>query len=252
MDFSNRTVVVTGASTGVGRATAIGFCRDGARVVGIARTRSELEATAALCPPGSMHAVVGDIAKAQDVERLFAEAAERFGPVDILINNAALYPRLGFLEGSHDDWARVIETNVIGMALCCRVALPGMLERGFGRIVNLGSFAWRGPIPKASAYSVSKAAVGPLCKAIACEIDRSRWPDVLVNQLVPGIVRTRMSESGEEPEAIYPHVRFVAGLPRGGPTGETFLQSALYVEHLGRRERLKRMLRRALGRDTRG
>lgn len=245
-------MVVTGAGAGLGRAMAIGFCADGARVVGIGRNVADLEATARLCAPGAMHGVRGDVSRAEDVERLFTEAAGRFGPVDILVNNAALYPKQGFLEASHEDWRRVIEVNVIGMALCCRVALPDMLERGFGRIVNLGSFAWRGPIPQSSAYSVSKGAVGPLTKALASEIDRTRHPDVLVNQLMPGIFKTRMSEAGEEPSAVYPHVRFVAGLPRGGPTGETFLQSTLYDERgrsgLGVKSLIKRVLGRATGR----
>lgn len=247
MDFSGKTVIVTGAGSGIGRAAAVGFCADGAQVVGIGRTQAALEQTVALCRPGTMSFIVGDVANPADVERLFAQARERTGRVDVLVNNAALYPRQGFLEGTHDDWKRVIEVNVIGMALCCRMALPGMLESGHGRIVNLGSFAWRGPIPRSSAYSVSKGAVGPLTKAIAGEIDRGRHPDVLVNQLMPGIVRTRMSESGEEAEAIYPHIRFVASLPAGGPSGETFVQSRLYEEQVGRRTRLKRWLKKTLG-----
>ncbi len=247
MDFSGKTVIVTGAGSGIGRAAAAGFCADGAQVIGIGRTRSDLEQTAALCRPGAMRFVVGDVSRPEDVERLFVEAKNLSGRVDVLVNNAALYPKQGFLDGSHEDWRRVIEVNVIGMALCCRMALPDMLANGFGRIVNLGSFAWRGPIPNSSAYSVSKGAVGPLTKALASEIDRSRFPDVLVNQLMPGIVRTRMSESGEDAEAIYPHIRFVAGLPKGGPSGQTFVQSTLYEEHVGRKTRLKRWVKKALG-----
>ena len=82
-------------------------------------------------------------------------------------------------------------------------------------------------------------------KALATEIDRSRFPDVLINELVPGMVRTRMSETGEEPIDIYPHVRFVASLPRNGPTGRTFVQSTLHIEDYGLRARLKRLVAKA-------
>jgi NAD(P)-dependent dehydrogenase (short-subunit alcohol dehydrogenase family) len=244
MIFSGKTVVVTGAGSGIGRAIAIGFCSDGANVVGIGRTRADLEDTARLCGAGKMQFVAGDVARAEDVERLFAEAVRLHGKVDILVNNAALYPKVAFLETTHEEWSRVIQTNVLGMALCCRVALPGMLERGFGRILNLGSFAWQGPIPNSSAYSASKGAVRPFTRALATEIDRGRYPDVLINELIPGIARTRMSESGADPRDVYPHARFVASLPRNGPTGQTFLRSALHIEDHGLRARLRRLIGR--------
>jgi NAD(P)-dependent dehydrogenase (short-subunit alcohol dehydrogenase family) len=245
MDFSDKIVVVTGAGSGLGRGIAAGFCSDGARVMGIGRTRGDLEETARLCGIERMHFVAGDVARPDDVKRLFSEAIQRHGKVDILVNNAALYPKVAFLESSHEEWRRVISTNLIGMALCCREALPGMLERGFGRIINLGSFAWKAPIPNSSAYSASKGAVPPLTKALATEIDRVRYPDVLINELVPGVVRTRMSEIGQEPIDVYPHVRFVASLPRNGPTGRTFSESRLHIEDYGLRARLKRFVSKA-------
>jgi len=247
MDFSDKAVIVTGAGSGIGRAIAAGFCSDGANVMGIGRTRADLEETASLCEAGRMQFVVGDVARPEDVERLFSDVVRLYGKADILVNNAALYPKVAFLESSHEEWSRVIQTNVVGMALCCRVALPGMLERGFGRILNLGSLAWMGPIPNSSAYSASKGAVRPFTKALAAEIDRSRYPDVLINELLPGVVRTRMSENGEDPAEIYQHARFVASLPRNGPTGKTYLQSALHIENYGLRARLKRFIGRVSG-----
>jgi NAD(P)-dependent dehydrogenase (short-subunit alcohol dehydrogenase family) len=201
-----------------------------------------------MCGSGKMHWVAGSVAAEADVDRLFAEAMQRYGRVDILVNNAALYPKIGFLDSSWHDWAQVIETNVLGMALCCRKALPGMLERGYGRIINIGTFAWRGPIPGASAYSASKAAVPVLTKAIATEIDRERYPDVLVNELVPGIYRTRMSDTGEDPMDAYAHARVIASLPSGGPTGATFVRSELWVEHVGLRAKVRRILKKFIGR----
>ena len=158
--FIGKTVVVTGAGSGIGRALAVGFCADGASVVGIGRTRPDLEETTRLCGVEKMHFIAGDIARPNDVERLFSEAVRLNGKVDILVNNAALYPKVAFLESSLEEWSHVIQTNVIGMAHCCRAALPGMLMRGYGRIINVGTFAWMGPIAKSSAYSASKAAPG--------------------------------------------------------------------------------------------
>jgi NAD(P)-dependent dehydrogenase (short-subunit alcohol dehydrogenase family) len=244
--FRDKTVVVTGAGSGIGRALAEGFCADGANVVGIGRTADTLEETARRCG-AKMTFVVGDIADRLAVDALFSEVHRRLGRVDILVNNAALYPKKPFLDPDFDSWIEAIETNVIGMALCCRAALPAMLERGSGRILNVGSFAWKGPIPLASAYSVSKAAVHALTRSIAVEIDRDRYPDVLVNEFLPGIVRTAMSDAGISPADVYPHAKAVACLPRGGPSGQTFLQSALYEEHGGRFGRVRRLLNRVKG-----
>jgi NAD(P)-dependent dehydrogenase (short-subunit alcohol dehydrogenase family) len=244
MVFSGKSVVVTGVGSGIGRAIAAGFCADGASVTGIGRNRRDLEETARLCKAGCLRFVVGDVARPEDVEQLFTEAVHAFGKVDILVNNAALYPKIAFLESTHEEWSRVFQTNVVGLAHCCRMALPGMLERGYGRIVNLGSLAWMGPIANSSAYSASKGAVRVLTRALATEIDRDRYPDVLINELLPGIVRTRMSESGLDPKDVYPHARFVAGLPRNGPSGKTFMRSALFIEDYRLRARVRRLISR--------
>lgn len=248
MIFEGRTVVLTGAGSGVGRSLARGFCADGATVIGMGRTARTLEETAALCGD-RMRFVVGDVGAEADVDGLFALAAESTGRVDVLVNNAAVYPRALFLDGSHRDWVAAFETNVFGMALCCRKALPGMLERGFGRVLNMGSFAWKGPIPEASAYSTTKAAVSALTRSIAVEIDRDRHPDVLVNELLAGQFRTGMSEIGEHPDAAYPHARTVASLPAGGPHGEIFLGSEIHREGGGDglRGRVGRVLRKLRG-----
>jgi NAD(P)-dependent dehydrogenase (short-subunit alcohol dehydrogenase family) len=251
VNLHDKTVVVTGAGSGIGRASAIGFSRDGATVIGIGRTADKLYETARLCAPGTMHCVVGDIAQPRDVERLFSEASHDGRAVDVLVNNAALYPKEAFLEASIEQWIHALQTNVIGMALCCRMALPGMLKRGFGRVINLGSLAWRKPVPKSSAYAASKAAVRAFTIGLAAEIDRARYPDVLINELLPGFVKTAMSEHGVEPAQVYPHVRFVACLPKGGPTGMTFLQSSVYFEERGPRARLQRLAARLLGRPSR-
>jgi NAD(P)-dependent dehydrogenase (short-subunit alcohol dehydrogenase family) len=139
MQLQNKCVVITGAGSGVGRGYAIGFCADGARVLGIGRTQADLEETARLCAGGRMSFVVGDVSRPADVALLFERAREQFGAVDVLVNNAATYPKRPFLDTSPEEWVATIGTNVNGVALCCRAALPSMLERGHGRIINIGS-----------------------------------------------------------------------------------------------------------------
>jgi NAD(P)-dependent dehydrogenase (short-subunit alcohol dehydrogenase family) len=250
--LENRCVLLTGAGTGVGRHFAIGLARDGARVVGLARTAADLEETARLCPPGSFEAVVGDVARAEDVEAAFVRAESRFGPVDIVVNNAAVYPKLDFLSQDPDDFARTMAINVVGVARTCHRALPGMLQRGYGRVVNVGSYAFLDPIPRAAAYSASKGAVSSLTRAIAAEIDGARYPDVRVNELMPGIFRTRMTEDqGEDPSVAYAYLRPVLTIAAGGPHGEIFLKGQLQPRAIGGggggvRGRVKRLVNRAL------
>ena len=119
-----------------------------------------------------------------------------------------------------------------------------MIDRGYGRIINMGSFAWKGSIAGASAYSTSKAAVSILTKSLVTEIDRAQYPDVLVNELIAGQFKTAMSDVGEHPDAAYRHARTVASLPSGGPTGEIFPQSEIHVEEAGLRARLRRVVAR--------
>ncbi|MFK7897282.1 MAG: SDR family NAD(P)-dependent oxidoreductase [Myxococcota bacterium] len=247
--FQDKTVLITGAGVGIGRGLAAGFAKDGANVVGLGRTQSSLDETAQDFCGGRMHAVCADVSKASDVEQAVSEVESRFGGVDILINNAAVYPKELFLESNIEDWAKAIDTNVVGMARMCHRVLPGMLDRGFGRILNVGSYAWKGPIPKANAYSVSKGAVHTLTRALAVEVDSAAYPDVLINEFLPGIVHTRMTpEGGDDPMGVYAHARVVASLPAGGPHGQVFLKSELESEDGGGGSGLKRVAKRLLGR----
>lgn len=250
MHFNDKTILITGAGLGIGRALAAAFVKDGANVLGVGRTESDLLETARLCGTEKIHCMVGDVTRPTDVAEFFDEAERRHGKVDILINNAAVYPKSEFLASSMDDWALAMDINVIGMARCCHRALPGMLERGHGRIINLGSFAWKGPIRGASAYTTSKGAVYALSRSIACEIDSSEYPDVLVNEVIPPATHTRMTpRGGEDPSTVYPLIRDICLLPPHGSHGVTFTKGGIYDEYPGLRTRLTDKLKRFLGRD---
>jgi NAD(P)-dependent dehydrogenase (short-subunit alcohol dehydrogenase family) len=242
MDQSAEIAVITGVSGGIGRALAIGFSQGGTKVVGIARNEQNLHETASECPEGMMDPIVGDVGSEEDVDRLFSHTLDRYGKVDVLINNAAIYPKGMLLEQSPQEWFGALRINILGIFLCCRKALPPMMEKGYGRIINLGSFAGRGPVPGSSAYSVSKAGVMCLTKALAVEIDRTRYPNILVNELVPGGVKTGMHNDGDDPMVIYPHARILVDLPSGGPTGRIFIKSELFDEDYGLRATIRRKL----------
>ena len=242
MAVKGNVIVITGAASGIGQGLAIGFDRDDACVVGFDVNGDGLEETARACD-NSILTVVGDVSSETDVDNLVSTTMERFGSIDILINNAGISDGGGLLfEESFERWRRVIEINLIGVGLCTHRILPGMLERGYGRIVNVASRGAQSTATRNSGYASSKAGVVSFTKNIANTIDREKYPDVLVNAIIPGITKTniwsRAFDAGvleddflarfQEPEAVYPHTRFIVDLPSGGPSGRTFFYGEDY------------------------
>jgi NAD(P)-dependent dehydrogenase (short-subunit alcohol dehydrogenase family) len=236
MAISGKVVIVTGAGSGIGRALAAGFVADGARVIGFERNADGLEETQRMCGD-KLVAVAGDVTSEADVERLVATALERYGRIDVLINNAGIAHIGRLLARPFADWAAVVEVNLIGLARCTYHVLPHMLERGHGRIVNVTSRGAESGRPEYSAYSASKAGVNLFTKTLAREMLSQGQRDVLVNALIPGVTTTPLGEGrpehiGQEPAAVYPHARFVADLPESGPTGRIFLYSEDHAAYL--------------------
>lgn len=240
MTVAGKVVLVTGAASGIGRALAIGFTRDGARLVGFDCSESGLAETAKACDD-KLLAITGDVTSKADIDRLVLTAMQRFGRIDVLLNNAGIANPGLLLSRPFDDWAKVIQVNLIGVALCTYLVLPGMLERGYGRVINVASRAAEGANANMSAYSASKAGVISFTKAVAREIDRTRYPDVLINVMIPGPTDTaiwsqapgsgdtRAPRHLQPPDAIYPHARFMVELPTGGPHGRIFWDSQDYA-----------------------
>ncbi len=119
MDISKKVIIITGAGSGIGRALAVGFCRDGARVMGMGRTEANLAETSKLCEGQGMDYIVGDVTSEKDVNSLVDRTIEKYVQIDILINNAGVYPQNKFVDSSYEEWAKVIEINLLGAALCC-------------------------------------------------------------------------------------------------------------------------------------
>jgi NAD(P)-dependent dehydrogenase (short-subunit alcohol dehydrogenase family) len=241
MTLTDKIVMITGAGRGIGRALAIGFCNDGAHVVGFGRTEEDLVETVNQCN-GKMHYVVGDITLEKDVEHLLSETLQRYGKVDILINNAGICPNQRFLEIPYSSWSKTVEVNLMGVALCCKKVLPSMLAARYGRIITITSDAIEAPWIGSSDYATSKAGVSMLTKILAMEIDRTLYPNVLINDLIPGATQTGMCDFGQEAAAVYPHARFLATLPAGSYTGTAFFKSRPY-QFNSLRFRTKKFLR---------
>lgn len=203
--FTESVAIVTGASSGIGRATAEALARRGARVAIFARAADKLAAIAA--PFGdAMLAIPGDVTRPEDIERLFAETERQFGPCEVLVNCAGMIDPARLADTSLERWERMFSVNVHGTYLACRRALPSMIERQRGSIVNVASISGvTGPekFPGFVSYCASKGAVISMTEALAVEVKAS---GVRVNAVSPGSVDTPMwaAASGGAPADMTP------------------------------------------------
>lgn len=203
--FDDRVAVVTGSSGGIGLAVVRGFLQAGARVVTGSRSTEEL---AGLGEPERLLAHSVDLGRPDGPQELIERAIERFGRVDILVNNLGLsWAHADFLSITDEEWARTWEMNVMTMVRATRSALPGMVEQGYGSIVNISSAAARQPTVGLIDYASAKLAVIAISKALALQYGPH---GIRVNTVSPGPVR---SPAWERPGGNLDQLAEQFGLP---------------------------------------
>ena len=177
--FAGRVALVTGGSSGIGAATARRLMAEGAIVASL-----DLGGVA---PEGAL-ALAGDVSLSADVEAAVARATAELGPIDILVCSAGITgASLSTVDVTDEEWKRVMAIDADGVFFCNRAVLPGMTERGYGRIVNVASIAGKEGNPMAAAYSAAKAAVIAMTKSIGKDVART---GVIVNCIAPAVIET--------------------------------------------------------------
>lgn len=227
-DISGKTCVITGAGRGLGRAIADGFAARGARVVLSGRNEALLKQACEEIAAAGGHADYGvaDVAKEEDVDKLAALVAERYGHADVLVNNAGVHPYYTRTEKlTYEQWREVIDINLNGVFLCCRAFGLQMLDAGKGTIINISSIGGHVALSRSGPYCAAKGGVEMLTKVLALD-----WAKrgVRVNCLAPGFIATDLTAGMIANEGLN------KGLVDSTPMGyvakaEEFVASAIYL-----------------------
>ena len=214
MMFSEEVAWVTGSSTGIGAASAVALAHQGCRVA-VHYNRSEDEAQEVMekitASGGDAMLVGGDVSDAGEVERMAREVEDRYGRLDVLVNNAgSLIERRSFSEMTEDLWDRVISVNLKSVFLCSKAVLPSMKRQGSGRIINVTSVAARnGGGPGSAAYASAKGGVSTLTRAMAKDLVSD---NILVNGVAPGVITTPFHDRFTPPDV---RENMAAAIPMG-------------------------------------
>lgn len=197
LSVKDKVTIITGGGRGIGRAMALLFAREGAKVAVTARTVDEIEEVASKITVfgGSAVAIQADLNSADDIKRLIKETESALGPVDILINNAGALRLAPIIKTPVEMWDEIMSINLRAVFLTCKEALPGMIARRSGRIINVGSMAGRRGYVEQGAYCASKHGLIGLSKVMALETQKY---GIRVHVLAPGGVLTELSRELRE------------------------------------------------------
>lgn len=201
MRLKNKVAIVTGASKGIGKAIAISFAKEGASVVLASRSSNILEAIVQeiKAAGGEAMAISVDVRNVESINEMVKKTVDRYGRLDLLVNNAGITMGSPSEDLSPEDWRTALETDLFGVFFACQAAARIMIPQGGGNIINISSVYGIVATPRRAAYCASKAAVNELTKVLAIE-----WADrrIRVNAIAPGYVRTELVQDVIDKGAI--------------------------------------------------